>query len=257
MPRHHERISRLVLAASLFLFGAPLGCAADLDDDPSASESVSPDESALLDGDVVYDRPEVGQLRFNRADGKLALCTGTLVSSRTILTAAHCVSYTSEKPDGTKRGVFVIHLSPERSERFEIDGWESFGKKSEKRAKDVALVHITKDVPRDIAKPSSIAPRAARRGAEMSIYGYGCTDRGTHASDGNKRKFVFKLGTTNVLCPGDSGGPMFDETQNAVVAVNSAIRNDSRWNPFDDDYDLFGDAVRFRDRVAGLIARWK
>ena len=62
----------------------------------------------------------------------------------------------------------------------------------------------------------------------MTIYGFGCQNRSTLTDGGawHKQSVSFSYGhQIRHLCPGDSGGPVFDDTHGQLVLLNSAYYN--------------------------------
>src|SRR5262245_31419439 len=79
------------LMFSLFAFSAT-ACVADQADLNPSDDSVSTDEQSIIGGTTDNGDPSVVAV-FAHAPGATSgsLCTGTIISSRAVLTAAHCV----------------------------------------------------------------------------------------------------------------------------------------------------------------------
>lgn len=190
----------------------------------------------VIGGSVSWERPEVGSISG---------CTATLVAPEVIITAAHCLGYRSATSPGNY-GDFTVWGSGGDRRTFRIDLYTSFSRTLGEN--DVALMRLADPVPASVATPAKIAPSDPSRGTNMSIWGFGCTRRGS-GSDWQKRRYDFLEGSaTNNLCPGDSGGPvMTDDGQ--VVRINSGYYTGGGG-------DIFGEVPRNHGRLAAQMAEW-
>ena len=146
--------------------------------------------------------PEGAVLKYSLPDGR---CSAVAVSPRLAATAAHCTGTgfgTLEGPHGSYP-VETDNASPEA---------------------DIAWLYTASDMP-VFATPSPDVPEL---GELIWLAGYGCTGdlsvrpaAWTHIPRPNS---VGSFQVAGVLCPGDSGGAVFD-TQGRVVAVLSAKHN--------------------------------
>ncbi len=153
------------------------------------------------------------------------ICTGTLISANTVLTAGHCLA-------GTAEGTFVIHqgtkIAAERTiihPEFRID--------EEQRLvfNDVGLIVLStpvnvKTLPILISKPPVV-------GEKINIYGFGLNSRQQQGELNSGQMEIssttsshiqarFELPCSNT-CGGDSGGPAiqiaFNELGEAVPGI--------------------------------------
>ncbi|MBX3275482.1 MAG: trypsin-like serine protease [Sandaracinaceae bacterium] len=226
-------VARCALTLALTACAAPLG---EPDD-----ELV---ENTLLGGRYTFDRPEVGSIRVGGG-----ACTATLFgSARTVITAAHCVDYGTARGPG-RYGTFT--LAPREGEQhdYTIAQYVSYGRSSEGSEADVALIQLAEAVPASVARPDPPPGAHPPRGTRMAIYGYGCQNRSSQSGRFAKQVIEFDWGSdTRNLCPGDSGGPTLTPDAE-VVTVNSAYL-------IGPGTDLFGDVVRYLDRLRTQVEQW-
>ncbi len=194
--------------AGVFLLA---GCA------DSPTEKRSKAESPLIGGTITTDDPAVVALVFS---GPNSFCTGTVISPRVILTAAHCIDMLGNDPNasiyfgsdtrGDGRRVTVRAKKQHPLWTGDLSGGH-----------DVGMLLMDFPVPDPtIAKELNTADIADHIGADYRHVGFGVFDRETGNADGKKRTGVSSITRTQgdviisgddqvSVCFGDSGGPAF------------------------------------------------
>ncbi len=184
------------------------------------------DDSVVLvtNGVETNERPEVVKLVNTRTG---ALCTGTFVGPRVVLTAAHCFT-DKHAADLSWEGLAPIHA------------WHGgrLGDLAALTPEDVAVIAFTDDVAPGVAPVAATRPAAGER---IEVFGYGRLDATDQATSGVKRRGVntvaeardgflivegvsspnthTEAGENAVGARGDSGGPLF--VKDAVAGVDS------------------------------------
>ena len=170
----------------------------------------------------------VGILMMDRFLNPFAICSGTLIDSQVVLTAAHCVQ---DKPAGTQ---FYIVFGTHLTSRDKITSIHKatvavshrlFDVKQPRDAYDIALMKFDGPAPRDaVIAPILKDKNFLKSGTPLVVAGYG---RDSNFSDGhsgqlkfanikvaNSRYSATEFRTTQFfkgICLGDSGGPAFVE----------------------------------------------
>lgn len=223
----------LALGLSLALGLCALGCA-----DERSHEQVQEQGEKLLNGTPTYERPEIG---------RISGCTATLVRPNIVITAAHCVNFRSRTTPGNYN-TFTIDLGPGNSQSYPVDLIQVYSG-GDLGDQDVALMRLSREVPPEVATPTSLAEREPAAGEAATIFGYGCTNRSSHAGTWTKRKFAFQYGNTYNLCPGDSGGPVVLGADGPVFGINSGYYTGS-------GQDIFGSPWQFKATLEQQIEDW-
>lgn len=173
---------------------------------------------------------------LRRSGGRVSSCTGSIISSRVVLTANHCV-----ESDGrvSPPSAFEVIVGPTRSSPTRTYGVEEvrpvpdagLGTSRHRKANDVALLVLDRaaqEAPLDLGR----SPPAELVGQAGTSIGYGQT-----RPDGSAGvKYTRQTQVTGVqsgflfvepsVCPGDSGGP-FLGPDGKIYGVASFITSNS------------------------------
>lgn len=212
------------------------GCDGALEDE--AAPPVAPDGVLKIrDGVLTDERPEVG---------RISGCTATLVAQDVAITASHCVGYRTRTNIGNYDQLRLVNGGDARS--FTINRYRSFS--NDLGEDDIALLGLAEMVPLDFATPAPLASETPERGTSLTVFGFGCTRIGSQG-DGRKRSATYQEGDAAAhLCPGDSGGPVFNDETGAVARINSGYRYDARKT------DIYGLVPGLYPELVAQIEEW-
>lgn len=191
-------------------------------DEPTAQSS---DE--IIGGTQTTARPEVASIGG---------CTATLISRQYFITASHCIGYQARSTGGTLTVTLNPPPAPPASptQSFTIDAIYGFNGDPIGAAAnnglgryDIAIGRLASSIPTSVALPGLIADREPIAGETVTAFGYGCNQKQPTQSGGGVKRFrTFTWPPTDVICPGDSGGPIFAGNLAAngpILAINSGF----------------------------------
>lgn len=195
---------------------------------------VRPEEQKLED---VSRRFVVRSFLVNKDGSRKQLCSGTLISSREILTAAHCFNDAKDsdfvqKKNGKKIQVEIYDSSKNSTRLVDVDGIRT---RLEPGFIDVAVLRLNGDVESDRAFPKlsngpcdgdifaggfGILNDHDNKASCPNIAQFG-PERVLHQGELARSKFVTQPDSKSVgrICGGDSGGPVFcvDKNKDPVI----------------------------------------
>jgi MYXO-CTERM domain-containing protein len=229
------------------------GCSAS-----EGGEALGRAEQAILDGEFAGQSSIEGTVAIVDFVTGGAYCTGTLVAADVVVTAAHCgltIDSETGRITGTRpvSNMLVIagvtSVDTARAEdTFEVVdvqmhpayGIESVDEDSLTGSlNDIAILALARPVT-SVAPVPVLSPDRARQflepGLELSIAGFGASDRSGRFGSGTLRhaevplvrvgeqEFIAGYEGTSDACPGDSGGPVYVESDDTVALVGVTSR---------------------------------
>lgn len=247
MRRHDKNMARgVVVAMAMTMFA----CGAVEDEGGEVVPNL-----AVTGGKATTALTAVGSLDYGA-------CTATLISSRVILTASHCMPDESHSALGDGKNApsfptsagghsFTIYTSDGKDHTWDVRRYallqNGYG------LEDLAVGELEGDVPTNIASPLRVASREPSDNASVTTYGYGCTkltDEYPKAGTKTTKKGTWNTErhTTNeqLNCPGDSGGPTVNSA-NEIVGVHST------WNGTP-GYDVNALAYQYKRWISAMNA---
>ncbi|MBK9070699.1 MAG: trypsin-like serine protease [Myxococcales bacterium] len=206
-------------SASLALWAVATGCAS-----PSPAPISERSELAIVGGALATadQFPEVA-LIYNRATGRI--CSGTLVASEAVLTAAHCVSGTTPADVAVYFDTVDMRLPSKVVAATQLAVHPSYSANAQDARFDLAIITLAEAM--TDRRSAAIAGELATVGESLLQVGFGRTDPADANSLGVMHYYeeassacgsadlpaqhyiCFREDDGDGVCDGDSGGPIF------------------------------------------------
>jgi len=205
---------------------AAYGCATETTNDAdteAAPEHVNADLAPIVGGTKTAAYPAAALLNMRAASGAYYACTAAVIAPKVVLTAGHCV-------DGMVAWEVVANGSLRTSAKGETYDWKENGATTVNPLHhDLGLVYL--DEPIVLPAYPALASGAAASGTAAVDVGRIRDSTVTNEifsapiklRSGATVGFPFDYAAEGVIEHGDSGGPVFLEASQTIVAVNSGL----------------------------------
>lgn len=204
---------------------AAYGCAVESasDDEATPDGRVAVDLAPIVGGTKTTAYPSAALLNMKAATGGMYACTASVIAPKVVLTAGHCV-------DGMVAWDVYANGSLRSSTKGETYDWKENGATTVNPLHhDIGLVYLTDP----IVLPSypALATQIAAMGATAIDVGRiraGAVTNEIYSAPIKLRSgalvgFPFDYAADGVIEHGDSGGPVFLDGTQTIIAVNSGL----------------------------------
>jgi V8-like Glu-specific endopeptidase len=214
---------RLLTLSALATAGAALALTATGCGDGDISDPVGSGGASIIGGKSASAYPEAALVDLYQGEQLVGYCSGTVIAPRVALTAGHCVT-------GVDGWRVTTPFAGQQSATagMAVTRYVSTGETVNPDAIDLALIFLDDSIQLD--SYPTLATAALPDGSKVVDIGriHGGKVTGTlyvskaiTVSDATDAGFPHDYVSTDVIEPGDSGGPVMAQGTHTVVAVNS------------------------------------
>ncbi len=250
-----DKHRRLAALAPLGLFVLLASCTPSTDlDSEETFEDAEDSRSEIVNGTPTSDYPATGVM----INGGQSWCTGTVISPRKVLTAAHCVENQSPSQ-------FTFAFGPDAyqpQDEIQVIAMTTHPQwDSQQLANDIAILTLASDA--GVAPiPLNPSMDSSWIGTDLLLVGYGVSNGPNQTGGGVKRMVdvsvsqltatTLRYETTNgkSACNGDSGGPAFLVQGGALTLVGVTSYGDQNCQ----QYGVYTRVDAFLDFIEAEIA---
>lgn len=231
-----------------------LGCGVDLAEPVERAERRT---DAIVGGMTAPTDTNVFQLIMTEQSGQMGICSATLIGTRTLLTAAHCID--------SARSVLAHNAAADTQIQFGVNTYRAlqwrthpnWNPNSQDLRSDIGIVLLERAPTNVTPKPWNNQSMSGTTGRPIRAIGYGNTTPGT--GSGTRRQVALTIqqltsqlmfmgdNATRGICQGDSGGPTFytfPDGVERVVGVHSFTASQSCTFGADTRVDAFASFVQ-------------
>ncbi|MNJ92837.1 Trypsin [compost metagenome] len=205
---------------------------------------------------------------YDDAGGQL--CTGTLIAENIVITAAHCIGFSTEDMYIIFDTVITSKSPRRKVDTVEVSPYWTSRRYEDKDRGDLAIIRFLGSRPQGY-KPARFlsGPENVANGVETVVAGYGYNNAAAESGAGTLRQTSVVIAdtlfsTTEVLidqttgkgsCHGDSGGPAFLEIKGEFFLWGVTARGVGDVNHLCNTYSAFTNLAAHKNWVNRMLKR--